>query len=529
MASTTTATGSESESTLNMNNDAATMDQPAPAENENIPLPPPSPDSPSRPSISHRVSFASLQRDSDKKWQVEDSTLKKQSMYSKTVTSHIVGKPLFILWLVTGAIVTLYTLMYLGANWDPQSRIPHIPIAILNDDQGFPQGTPPQITGLTGGTNSAGALVESSLLTNDLLKNRIGWQSISAKGLTHDQAIQQVDDGTFWGIVYIPANFSAHFASNVLISGAPAQQQPQPLSIEYIWDQGRQFSTSSMALQTVTGSLQALSTSFASGLVRNLPPQTSLAPSYLISPFTLVNARRHAVPNYGVNFATYILPLVLWIGSIMTTTVIHKLYLARIPHLTGSIPSPALPPARFAPSRIVLSSLGVSLLFALINSSLAFCVLLGLSHGDTTLFSSPAGSPLQIFLFCFFLSLVFISITSLLSSLFTVDGFAVPASLLLIFQLTSSGAIIDHITMPGGLRVGYAFPFYWAIKILKAYFFESMVHEVPLAYGILLVWGLVSTVVTLFLATRKVSTWQSQIGKDMETSMQVLGSATRAL
>ncbi|KNC99660.1 uncharacterized protein SPPG_05042 [Spizellomyces punctatus DAOM BR117] len=452
--------------------------------------------------------------------------------YRNSIFPHVWNRTVTVLWIVTGIVVTLYGLMYLGSSWDPQGKLNRVPVGVFNNDIGYstlPSLSPESqniVAGLTRNNTPMGTLLEQYIFETPAVNGRLKWTNISSTGLTYQDAIDMVDRGDYWGIVYIPSNFSDNFLTNLRLNRT-AEVKPQTLSVEYIWDQGRQFTIANFANQAVSGSLSGLSTSLAQAMVNATASNpTLLDPAFLITPIVVAPGRRHAVAKFGINLATYILPLLMWLSSMMSVTVVNKLLLARLPHLTGVKNAHGLPRANFPPIQIALASLALSGCFTLFHTFLGWGIFYILGGDEAFTYGNPG----QVFGFLWFFSYACLGFMWLLCVVFGVDGFAIPASLLLIFQLTTSGAIVDHVAMAGAVKIGEGFPFYWGLIGMRAYLLGTRTHYLTRSYLILLAWAVGCTALAIFLATRQLQNWRkAQLVKQAVDGLNVLGGTVRAV
>ena len=105
-------------------------------------------------------------------------------------------------------VPTLLAAIYLWANWDPLGHLDRLPVALVNEDKPAPAGG-------TGQEVAGGTALVTQLTTSPLL----GWQTVSA-----DQAKEGLEDGDFYGVLKIPADFSARL-------GSPVGDDPQRASV----------------------------------------------------------------------------------------------------------------------------------------------------------------------------------------------------------------------------------------------------------------------------------------------------------
>ena len=97
-----------------------------------------------------------------------------------------------------------------------------------------------------------------------------------------------------------------------------------------VWDQGRSLATFSFLSAYLTAALNGLSAAItrqAYTAIATIPYGTALVKaSFLLAPVPVASVNVHPVPYYGMNFFSYLAGLVLWIGSIVTLTVVVKWY-----------------------------------------------------------------------------------------------------------------------------------------------------------------------------------------------------------
>ncbi|KAI9011528.1 hypothetical protein BC832DRAFT_608224 [Gaertneriomyces semiglobifer] len=451
--------------------------------------------------------------------------------YRTSVFPHVWTTEVSVLWIVTSVVITLYALLYMGSAWDPQGRLPHLPVAFLEDDAGYTTmsslspTSQALVKSMTNDT-SIGMRLAQAWMENPELKNRLQWTSITqdfkSRPDARDEAIRLVERGDYWGVLYIPKNISDNYLTNLNLGQTPSAQRQQ-MSVEYIWDNGRHYTISTYAFQVVSASLNAISHAFATQLAAGTSGSPALVkPEFYISPISLSSTKQHPVPVFGVNISSYIMLLLMWLSAMMSITVIYKLFLANIGRLTGVRPGPAASVLKkprpiseehrassnanikFPSFQIALATVSLGGIFAFTHALLAWGVLVGLGGLDIVVHGN-AGA---LFGFLFYFSFSCLGFVALLCVAFGVDGFAVPASVLLILQLTSSTALASFETMPGVMRMGIAFPFYWGLKGTRAYLTGSQTHELSKCYWVLLGWGFGSVLLAILIATRKVKRWK---------------------
>lgn len=115
---------------------------------------------------------------------------------ARTEWKRVTSSRLFRAGIVVVALIPLlYGALYLWAFWDPYANLDQIPVAIVNLDE------PHEVDGTT--------LQAGTDLTEELLDGEtLGWVATSA-----DEASDGLADGTYYAVLTIPADFSAHLGT----------------------------------------------------------------------------------------------------------------------------------------------------------------------------------------------------------------------------------------------------------------------------------------------------------------------------
>ncbi|KAK9760011.1 hypothetical protein K7432_016396 [Basidiobolus ranarum] len=141
----------------------------------------------------------------------------KQLFPQYIVLPHLVTKSLILVGFVIFLVTLSYQWIYAGFLWNPLGRITHLEVALINQDKGFDltgasTQTQQLIAGLFSG-NSAGALVTSTIMNPELPLNHVFSWSNLPEATTRDQAIETINHGDYWALLYIPSNFPQNFYS----------------------------------------------------------------------------------------------------------------------------------------------------------------------------------------------------------------------------------------------------------------------------------------------------------------------------
>jgi putative membrane protein len=118
------------------------------------------------------------------------------------------GHPIRTAALIAIILIPLvYGGLYLWFAWDPYGKLEHMPVAVVNEDQGATVDTNGQTTAINGGDQ----------LVDQLKEDRIfDWQFVTAT-----QAAQGLRDGDYYMVITVPADFSTRLAS---LSGTDPEQ-----------------------------------------------------------------------------------------------------------------------------------------------------------------------------------------------------------------------------------------------------------------------------------------------------------------
>lgn len=139
-------------------------------------------------------------------------------------------------------IPIMYGGFFLGSIWDPYGNTSHLPVAIVNDDEGA------QLDGTT--LHIGDDLVENLKSNHDM-----GWQFVSA-----DRARQGIEDGSYYMSLTIPKDFSQHATSI-------SSPDPTKSTVEYILTPARNYVASLLTKQAAQQIAQTVSTSISKAYI----------------------------------------------------------------------------------------------------------------------------------------------------------------------------------------------------------------------------------------------------------------------
>ncbi|KAJ2997281.1 hypothetical protein HDV02_005681 [Globomyces sp. JEL0801] len=437
------------------------------------------------------------------------------------ITTGVMNPILATLMLIaaTGAAL-LYGTIYLGPLWNPLPHFNNVPFAYLNHDKGFDfTAYKPYESAVLRMTNnqSFGDLSENLLFKSDSpLSQFLKWVQIE-KTTTVEQLKEQLEIGDYWGIVYIPENFSNAFLTNLQ---DPNTQLPNPnylnMTVDVIYNQARQLTICSIAITAISDSLSVLSSSFANKLLLAAERDRSVgykslltSPRFISQPIHKNIINTHPIPFMGLNFATYLPCLVLWIAGVVIVSLVFRIFGKNFDNVAHVHHRP-----------LFIVKFWVSgVLFGLFNTFVAsfafFLLVLSLNNGDSS-FVQPEYSSFQVILFLWLMTSTFTCSSAVLCALIGIDYFAILSSLLLILQFATSSAILEPVVMPGAGRIGYIFPFSHSVKTLKCMFLGSQCHEMGSHILVIIVWLICTLLLTLVIVGL---TLRRRILVSLETNM----------
>jgi YhgE/Pip-like protein len=413
-------------------------------------------------------------------------------------------------------LIALYCLFYLGCLWDPVSKLGKVPVAFVNMDQGFDFSNhvnfKTRIERITGNRKSLGDLLESQI-SGTKAKDVLKWEFFSTN-VSFGDVQNKLESGDYWGILVIPKNFSNNFLTNVKL---PNETKPiyqgNNVSLEYYYDQARQLSVTSMVSNVVRDLCLKLSVSFGDALLQEVElskvgySNLMVTPRYLLSPINCTITNIHEVPVWGMNFATYVAQIVLWITAIAMVTTMSKLFESRFDLIKAQM-------ARsFFATRIVSTITLASAVYTLF-AAMFFMFMVFLLNGSGDIVAKDRLVS-ETVLFLWLTAQCYFSMASLMYVTLGQEYFTAVASLLLIFQIATSNAILDPIVMHAFTNVTFGFPLYYSVHGLRCLLLGSQCNFMSRNVGVLLIWLFASLIIASLIGCMKlrglVKAYQSEI------------------
>ncbi|KAI8921775.1 hypothetical protein BC831DRAFT_475747 [Entophlyctis helioformis] len=443
-------------------------------------------------------------------------TTKRSWLQQNVLTVNVFTTPTsLVLSIGTSIVVMLYALAYLGVLWDPQSRLPHVRVGFVNADAGFDfSSTPPPLAAAITAqfkNRTMGQVIQSTLLAPDTpSRNALDWIDLTSENLSHQDAIDRVERNEFWNIVYIPANASNVFLRNFNLDGRPSSKLTY-MYIEDIYDQARQLTVASFTTGAVNSIFRGFGAAFNEKLLAGINTPNA---TVTVNPITFFvsGTNIHPVRFFGLNFATYIICLVLWLSGLITMglmTTIYEAGLVRLRefNLVGHLRTPL---------RIVMSVQFASLLASFFHALTAWGIYCAFNNSATSGFN-PDYSSFTVLMYMWFITVAFHTFATFLAINFGKDNFGLPMSLLLIFQLATSSSILDPDIMPPFAHVTYGLPFHYAVRSMKCMLLSSSCHDMGKNTGVLTAWLVGMVALTLLTGRGRVVARRNQMFPESKT------------
>lgn len=187
---------------------------------------------------------------------------------------------------------------------------------------------------------------------------------------------------------------------------------------------------------------------------------------FLASPVQIKENRKYPIPNYGSAMSPFYGVLSLWVGATLLISLLK--------------PDADNPDGRYKPYQLYLGRLGTFMTIGLLQ---ALCVTLG----DFYILDAYVADKLPFVLFAMLVSMVFVTITYTLLSVFGNVGKGI-AIIFMVFQFSSSGGTFPiSMTAPFFQALNPFMPFTYAISLLReavgGIFWETALRDILFLVG----------------------------------------------
>ncbi|KAG4108087.1 hypothetical protein H8356DRAFT_1620445 [Neocallimastix lanati (nom. inval.)] len=393
-------------------------------------------------------------------------------------------------------VITIYGIIYFGGLWDPISRMKNLKVSIVNNDEGCPSTN---LLCLVLKNNNLeipnlGEMIKTNILNADETKNLFDWQedfkNESDRNKVQEMSSDIVTDYDRWGVIYIPQNFTQKIISNLdksQFSSPEAQQlivnsvssklgiKPENIgqyfdlkdlttsedaTLFYIFDTARSYTSVTFvttAFETIdkvlkrTLALKMYQTASGAG--------ASFNNNFYLNAYVSIFDDKRPLRNFGQNFASFMLFVIIYIAAIATNLVYRKYrpfnnYIQENKTNTSIFIS-------------AICKILINMLYMLVVC--AFMMIVMFMFGNAQHEKSKFCSYL-IFVLWAFISLSFCHIVSNILPLLPFLGICV---IFLVIQLATCGGIVANKLQPGFWNIGKAFPMYYATAELKFLMFNT--------------------------------------------------------
>lgn len=401
-----------------------------------------------------------------------------------------------------GACVMLFIFcfLYVGAAWNPQPHLHSLEVAVLSCDAGVPLSLQPLLPPALSAAPPLGAQLVAGTLFDAAspAAGLLGWRGFTcgaaaggACGAASADAcraelVRAVERGEAWSALFVPAGFTA-----AVLSNAPALRlNASTARVEHIYGSGRSLSTYTYVRSYVSAAVGGISGALARAALSDATLSATLSKSFFVTPLALVATDLHPVVHFGQHFATYVLCVLLWMGSAFTTALIYQYKTAaETDALRNTRPIPAAEALR-----TLLSKSGVAVAFSFLQAVSLVAVILCIgryseARGGNADGCQFAHNPGVAIAYGAYMAWSFLSINALSLHVFGQERFTAITTLLLIVQLTSAGAFFSEQLSNQFFRVGRGLPFYYGVRAFRTIFFGGQENWMPINWMVPTVWN----------------------------------------
>jgi len=384
-------------------------------------------------------------------------------------------------------VITIYGVFYFGGLWDPLSRLKNLKVSIVNKDVACPLQNPLCMAvaskAPTIATESIGKTIKDSIMANPESAKIFDWQE---DDFDLEQSRKAVGDYDRWGVIYIPEDFTQNIISQLDTSGLATPENiaafaqalhmtPEQIQglfanaiasakkpeIHYIYETARSY-TSVTFVSTVFETLdKTLKKSIAQAMYQKVVASGNGAfkNEFYLNAFESVYEDLRPIHNFGQNFASFILFVVVYIAAIATTLVYRK-YRPFNNYIQSEKSTKSIFVASF-------TKICINMIYMILASSFMMLVIFmfGNAQHEKSTFCA-----FLIFVLWSFISLVFCQLISNLLPLLPFLGVCV---IFLVIQLATCSGIVAVQLQPGFWNIGKALPMYYATAEMKYLLFDT--------------------------------------------------------
>ncbi|GIL86444.1 hypothetical protein Vretimale_11641 [Volvox reticuliferus] len=432
-----------------------------------------------------------------------------------------------------GAILVIWVFcwLYVGAFWNPTTRLGNLHVAVLNCDM-VPGGSTLNASFIA--SSNLSKLVPAPLATSLLsasiwnksssLSRLLRWENGSCTGAGDSGRVcgtpqQEADclasysddvlQGGAWALLYFPSNFTASYLSFFLGSGALGGAQNQRPVAHYVYARGRDYSTYTYVGMIILNNLMpGLSQKLTWGLANNPGVLQIMSPTFLASGISVSEVNLAPVKNFGQHFASYIFCVLLWLGSsfVVVSSYQFKLkseqdLLTNREHERQQAPGAGVLRLRHVARALMIKGV-IAALFMFVLMVFLCIVLWALGKGTEQWHLNPG----YAIAFGWYMSWSFIAINAVLLHVIGIERFSSVTAFLLILQLTSASGIMSIEICNRFFYIGKGLPFFYGVRGFRTIFFGTCQNKMYINWLVFTAYNLVFAPLGLLLVTHRVWT-----------------------
>ncbi|MER6121297.1 DUF3533 domain-containing protein [Streptomyces sp. NPDC001795] len=213
------------------------------------------------------------------------------------------------LWLVptvlSGLLALLLSLLYMGGIVSPKTHLRHLPIAIVNGDQGKP---------LPGQQQNLGTQIAASVTGSGTTGSQVSWRR-----LTLTEARDQLASGKVYGALVVPADFTTSVGA---LTTAGATTRP---TLTVLTNPAAGSLASSLASQITTRTAQRVSRTIGQQLTAAATTANSTTKLLLADPIAVTTQVGHPVGSHsGLGLSAFYYTLLLVLAGFLGANIISN-------------------------------------------------------------------------------------------------------------------------------------------------------------------------------------------------------------
>jgi len=397
-----------------------------------------------------------------------------------------------ILCVLFPLVITIYGIVYFGGLWDPIGKIKYLKVSIVNDDEGCPNSNVFCLVLSTKNLTipNLGSMIKNNIETNEKTKDIFDWELHdfeNENGADKEKlSYEIVDKYDRWGVIYIPKNFTQNVLSQMDKSPYQSQEaqkyifnllsqkygvdptklnmkdltETRDATIFYIYDTARSYTSVSF----VTTAFESID----KGLKKSLALQmyeigtkngAAFNNNFYLNAYVTNFVDIHPLRNFGQNFASFMLFVIIYVSAIATNLVYRK-YRPFNYYIQDEKTNTSIFISAFC-------KICINMMYMLIVC--AFMMIVMFMFGD----AQHENNVFCIYLIFVLWAFICLSYCHVVSNLLPLLPFLGISVITLVVQLATCGGIIANKLQPSFWNIGKALPLYYATAEMKFILFDT--------------------------------------------------------